>query len=262
MTEHDAVTGAVRDASSVPERRVGNDSAAVREVLDAGLGCTPFTLRTLRCVRGRSMQRVTGAADELLFVLGGRGALIAGDGRHELEPETGVLMLAGSRYELDNEHDEDLDLVCVALHDPEDAPAGTPATTLSRLADAQAQAATGARTFRIVFDPGSGCATATQFVGYIPVGAAPTHYHHYEEVIYVLDGNGVMHMNDAQVPLRSGSCIHLPARKLHTLENSGPGVMRVLGVFRPAGSPAAAFYPDGTPAYTGDDEPATATASH
>jgi hypothetical protein len=29
--------------------------------------------------------------------------------------------------------------------------------------------------------------------------------------------------------------------------------MRVLGVFRPAGSPAAAFYPDGTPAYTADE---------
>jgi hypothetical protein len=33
----------------------------------------------------------------------------------------------------------------------------------------------------------------------------------------------------------------------------------VLGVFRPAGSPAAAFYPDGTPAYT--DEPHTASAA-
>ncbi len=260
MTQRDAATGAVRDASSVPERRVGNDSASVREVLGTDVGCAPFTLRVLRCVRGRSMLRETAADDELLFVLSGRGALFTGDGRHELEPETGALLLAGSRYELENEDADDLVLVGVALHDPLDAPAGTGATTLSRLGDAQAQSATGARTFRIVFDPGGGCASATQFVGYIPVGAAPTHYHLYGEVIYVLDGNGVMHMNDQHVPLSAGSCIHLPARKLHTLENSGPGVMRVLGVFRPAGSPAAAFYPDGTPAYTGDDEPATATA--
>ena len=27
--------------------------------------------------------------------------------------------------------------------------------------------------------------------------------------------------------------------------------MRVVAVFRPAGSPAAAYYPDGTPAYPG-----------
>ena len=74
----------------------------------------------------------------------------------------------------------------------------------------------------------------------------------------MLDGSGVMHMNETETTLRRGSVIHLPPRKLHTLENSGPGVMRVLGVFRPAGSPAAAFYPDGTPAYTPDDAQATA----
>jgi mannose-6-phosphate isomerase-like protein (cupin superfamily) len=92
------------------------------------------------------------------------------------------------------------------------------------------------------------------------VGAAPEHYHLYEEVIYVLEGDGVMHMNDTDTPLRPGSAIHLPARKLHTLENSGPGVMRVLGVFRPAGSPAAAYYPDGTPAYTaGEPQAASST---
>jgi hypothetical protein len=28
--------------------------------------------------------------------------------------------------------------------------------------------------------------------------------------------------------------------------------MRVMAVFRPAGSPAVAYYPDGTPAYTNE----------
>ena len=46
--------------------------------------------------------------------------------------------------------------------------------------------------------------------------------------------------------LRAGSCIHLPARLVHCIENTGPGELRVLGVFRPAGSPAEAYYPDGT----------------
>jgi mannose-6-phosphate isomerase-like protein (cupin superfamily) len=77
----------------------------------------------------------------------------------------------------------------------------------------------------------------------------------------VLEGDGVMHLNASQTPVRAGSCIHLPARKLHTLANSGPGVMRVLGVFRPAGSPAAAFYPDGTPASYIAGEPRTASMS-
>lgn len=252
------MTGIVRDARALPERRVGNDAIAVREVLDASVGCAPFTLRVLRSVRGRSFERVTGSAEELLFVLAGVGDVVIDDRHFALEPETGVRLAPGSRYELHNEAAEDLELLSVSLHDPLTPAAGK--VVLSRLADAADEAATGERTFRIVFDPQRGCATATQFVGYIPVGAAPRHYHLYEEVIYVLDGHGVMHMNDEQAPLRPGSCIHLPARKLHTLENSGPSVMRVLGVFRPAGSPAAAFYPDGTPAYTAGEPKAAAQA--
>jgi hypothetical protein len=38
---------------------------------------------------------------------------------------------------------------------------------------------------------------------------------------------------------------------VHCLENTGDSLMRVVGVFRPAGSPAAAYYPDGTPAHPG-----------
>jgi quercetin dioxygenase-like cupin family protein len=66
--------------------------------------------------------------------------------------------------------------------------------------------------------------------------------------VYVLEGTGRLHVDGETAPLRPGTCIHLPARLVHALENDGPGEMRVLGVFRPAGSPAAAYYPDGTPA--------------
>ena len=90
--------------------------------------------------------------------------------------------------------------------------------------------------------------SATQFVGYIPPGRAPDHYHRYDEVVYVLEGNGALHIDGESTPLRPGSCVHLPAKLVHSLENHGPGEMQVLGVFRPAGSPAEAYYPDGTPA--------------
>jgi oxalate decarboxylase/phosphoglucose isomerase-like protein (cupin superfamily) len=33
---------------------------------------------------------------------------------------------------------------------------------------------------------------------------------------------------------------------VHCLENTGDSELRLLGVFRPAGSPAEAYYPDGT----------------
>ncbi|HEY7967977.1 MAG TPA: cupin domain-containing protein [Solirubrobacteraceae bacterium] len=240
------MSGLVRNSADAPERRLGNDATAVRDVIGEADGCELFTLRTLRTVVGHGIARETAAdAQELLFSVSGGGRLITPDGEHELDAEAGVLVPSGHFYELVNEGPADLVVVAVSLHSPEGS---LERTTVSRLSDRPAQSATAAREFRIVFDPGNGCASATQFVGYIPVGAAPAHYHLYDEVIYVLDGVGVMHMGGERTPLHAGSCIHLPAREVHTLANSGPGEMRVLGVFRPAGSPAAAFYPDGTPA--------------
>jgi mannose-6-phosphate isomerase-like protein (cupin superfamily) len=57
-----------------------------------------------------------------------------------------------------------------------------------------------------------------------------------------------------QAPLCPGSCVHLPARLVHCLANTGDSEMRVLGVFRPAGSPAEAYYPDGTLAVVPTEE--------
>jgi quercetin dioxygenase-like cupin family protein len=120
-----------------------------------------------------------------------------------------------------------------------------------RLSDQEAEAATTDREFRIVADPASGLQSATHFVGYIPTKRAPEHFHTYDEVIYVLDGEGVLHTEDGHEAVHVGSCIQLPARTIHCLENTGSDVMRVVAVFRPAGSPAAAYYPDGTPAFAG-----------
>jgi mannose-6-phosphate isomerase-like protein (cupin superfamily) len=118
VREPHAPSGLVRDCADAPERRSGNDATAVREVIGSGEGCELFTLRVLRTVAGRSFERSTGEADELLFVVGGGGRLIAGDGEHQLEPEAGALLAGGQRYELDNDGPEDLSIVSVALHDP------------------------------------------------------------------------------------------------------------------------------------------------
>ena len=53
---------------------------------------------------------------------------------------------------------------------------------------------------------------ATHFVGYIPTLRAPHHFHTYDEVIYVLEGVGVMHAQGRDQPLSPGSVIQLPAR--------------------------------------------------
>ena len=54
-------------------------------------------------------------------------------------------------------------------------------------------------------------------------------------------GEGFLHMAGETRPIRAGSCIYLPPLHMHCLENAGDGPMRVLGVFQPAGSPAARY---------------------
>ena len=84
-------------------------------------------------------------------------------------------------------------------------------------------------------------AEVTQFVGSIPPGRAPDHFHLYEEVICILAGEGIMHAGDSSTPVGAGSCIFLPIRQRHCLENTGSGELRLLGVFYPAGSPAVRY---------------------
>ena len=81
----------------------------------------------------------------------------------------------------------------------------------------------------------------TQFVGAIPPGRAPDHFHLYEEVICILDGTGVMWAGTSSTPIAEGSCIFLPRRQRHCVENTGAGELRLLGVFYPAGSPAVRY---------------------
>jgi mannose-6-phosphate isomerase-like protein (cupin superfamily) len=98
---------------------------------------------------------------------------------------------------------------------------------------------TGDRRFRVLFGPGNGCDAATQFVGDIPPGKAPVHSHGYDEVVLVLEGEGVLHAGPSRQPLAPGSAVHLPPGTPHCLENTGRDTLRVLGVFHPGGSPAA-----------------------
>jgi quercetin dioxygenase-like cupin family protein len=211
----------------------------------------------LECGPGRSLTRATGDAEEVLFVLAGSGTLRLNGNAHPLEPESGAYLAPGEEYELSAS--EPLRLVAVRISDPEPGAEGVASRAVARrLAEQEAQAATGAREFRIVADPATGLRSATHFVGYIPIGRAPEHFHTYDEVIYVLDGEGVLHAGGSERQLAPGAQIELPARTVHCLENTGDRVMRVVAVFRPAGSPAAAYYPDGTPAHA--DAPNLETA--
>ena len=194
----------------------------------------------LTAVGGLFLVFVFGLSLGLLSYYQGAVATLGGQ-RHELEPGTGVFVAHGTPWRIESAGGARL--LSVLVEEPLPAP-----VTHAVIAGGERGAASAGREFTLLAHPGTGCESVTQFVGHIPPGRAPDHFHTYDEVVYVLAGEGAFHAGGESAPLRAGSCVHLPARLVHCVENHGPGEMHVLGVFRPAGSPAEAYYPDGSAA--------------
>jgi mannose-6-phosphate isomerase-like protein (cupin superfamily) len=121
---------------------------------------------------------------------------------------------------------------------PEKSPLGRP--PIVRLADREA-VPTADRWYRVLVDEEVGSTQVTQFVGSIPPGRAPDHFHNYEEVLFILRGVGRMWARETHTPMSSGSCIYLPKGQVHCVENTGDDELRLLGVFYPAGSPSVRY---------------------
>jgi mannose-6-phosphate isomerase-like protein (cupin superfamily) len=233
---------------------VSPSGLAVRVTLGPRTDFDALTQAVLECGPGqRATVEVPGDVEETMFVLEGEGRLHIRGQAYALSPDIGVYLPPGSAAELENTGHGPLRLVAVRVPDPTPGPPMPPG--VRRLDDQEVEQATTEREFRIVADPSTGLRSATHFVGYIPTERAPDHFHTYDEVIYVLEGEGRMQAGAFSQPLTAGSCIQLPARTVHCLSNEGTAPMRIVAVFRPAGSPAAAFYPDGTPAYQSNQDP-------
>jgi mannose-6-phosphate isomerase-like protein (cupin superfamily) len=112
--------------------------------------------------------------------------------------------------------------------------------SIVKLSD-QREMPTGDRWYRVLVDHGIGSEQVTQFVGSIPPGRAPDHFHEYEEVLFILRGTGRMWTGEMNTPVGPGSCVYLPRGQVHCVENTGDGELRLLGVFYPAGSPAVRY---------------------
>ena len=185
-------------------------------------------------------------ADEVVYVIEGTGRITVGGETHELREGVAVFVARGTPWSAEG----DARGVSVLVHEPE------PSTghAVIDLNAAESGSATAGRAFLLGATPECGCASVTQFVGLVPPGRAPDHFHTYDEVLYVLEGEGFLEIDGERAPLRAGSCVHLPAKLIHCLANTGDSELRLLGVFRPAGSPAEAYYPDGTLAVTPSKE--------
>ena len=232
------MSGYVIDERDVAVQTRQDDTASTRVAIDASCGCERLEQLVIRFRPGRSQERVLEARQEVLYVAAGEGTLHVDGGQHALEPEMGVYLAPGDRWSVENPGPEDLFAVSVTAPYESHGRDGGHGVTV-RYADRPALPASPNREFRYLVNQDIGCPDVTQFVGIIPPGRAGMHSHVYDEVVFVIEGEGVLHLGGGHTPIRTGSCIHLPPLVEHCLENTGTNEMRVLGVFYPQGDPAS-----------------------
>jgi len=237
-------------------------SLSVWNQVGKATGAKAISLRILEFGVGLSPALRNDECDEVLYVLEDledpskpKRCTVFVDGRpYRVQAQTGIYLRPGQTLMVDNPGP---DAVCfVSSQCPESAsdgivplssvelvftdPQGPEKSSIVRLSD-QREMPTGDRWYRVLVDDAIGSEQVTQFVGSIPAGRAPDHFHEYEEVLFILRGSGRMWTGDVSAPIGPGSSVYLPHGQAHCVENTGDAELRLLGVFYPAGSPAVRY---------------------
>jgi (S)-ureidoglycine aminohydrolase len=234
-----AVSEFVVDEANVEPLQQNGDTASERVTFQV----EHLEQRVIRFAPGRSRERSTPDRHELLYVVAGSGTLELDGERHKLMTGTGAFVAPGETWAIDNAGPGELLLVDVTA--TADLPVDDSRRKKTiRFDDQQEHTASVERTFRYLVNEDAGCLDVTQFIGIVQPSKAPFHSHPYEELGYIVEGEGVAHVGGTAVPLKAGSCFHLPPEKVHCIENVGPGPMHILGVFHPSDSPANRVYQD------------------
>ena len=220
--------------------REDGDSASRAVTIDSQTGSDLLELHVGRYDPGRSRPRRLDGVQEVMYIVSGEGAVFVDEEPHPVEPGTALYLVAGEEYEVESAGPESLLIVSTTAPQANGAP--RPEQRSVRYADQPSLPASGDREFRYLVTEEVGCRDLTQFFGVIAPGRAPEHSHVYDEVIYVLEGEGVLHTAGRDEPVSAGSCIHLPPLLVHSLENSGDSPMRIVAVFHPSGDPASRAY--------------------
>ena len=220
--------------------------------VDCRSGATAISFRTLEFAPGRApCLAACGSCEEVLFVLSGRAECSLGEGVFALEPDMGVYRRADAPLLINTHGSEPLVLLSVRCPDPGiglEIGNNTPSIQqaahhppIVRMDDQAVRSAPGDRWYRLLIDEQAGSKQITQFMGSVPPGRAPEHYHEYEEVLCILEGEGRMWAGAASASAPVGTCIFLPRKQIHALENIGEGGLRLVGMFYPAGDPTVSY---------------------
>jgi mannose-6-phosphate isomerase-like protein (cupin superfamily) len=222
----------------------------IRRAINASV----ISLRTMEFAAGLSPGFRNRECDEIIYVLQGFATILIDGWPYPVQPETGVYLRPGAILTVDNPGPAPFVLISSQCPDSPATPDALPALTsprspgtlppprppIVRAADRDA-VPTADRWYRVLVDEEVGSTQVTQFVGSIPPGRAPDHFHDYEEVLFIVRGVGRMWSGESNTPIASGSCIYLPKGQVHCVENTGDEELRLLGVFYPAGSPSVRY---------------------
>ena len=215
-------------------------------------GAQAISLSVMEFAPGMSPTMQNDDCDQILYVLGEGTAhvkLFINQCSFDVGADSGVYVRPGETFGTYNPGPDSVTMISTQCPDPNREPefaeqpaSATPIneTRIVRLADQRAQP-TADRWYRVLVDEQIGSEQVTQFVGSIPPGRAPDHFHEYEEVLVIMRGEGRMWAGQSNTPIAAGSCIYLPKGQVHCVENTGDGELRLLGVFYPAGSPSVRY---------------------
>jgi quercetin dioxygenase-like cupin family protein len=209
-------------------------------VLVPPLEDSPLSLEAVRLGAGEVLAVDDDEHDSVLYVYGG-DALLSCEGSHRLEARSAALVLAGEAATVTG-GGAGVSFIHGRVGPTADrhAPLG-PRELVARSEPAAAATATGARSYEILFGPGNGSTRATMFLGFVPPGKAPWHFHQYDEIVWIPEGPGRVHLGERVDDLDAGSAFRLRPRQVHIVENTGSSTLELVGFFTPAGSPSAAY---------------------
>jgi mannose-6-phosphate isomerase-like protein (cupin superfamily) len=227
-------------------------------MIDREHGAQAISLRVLEFSPGCSQGFRNTSCDEVLYLLGesetDQQASVFIDGwAYAVKPDSGIYLRPLQTLTVHNHGSNPMVMISSRCPEPigicELAP---PLTSPSSAAPRpnkppivhllhKAAIPTADRWYRVLVDNEVGSTQATQFVGSIPPGRAPDHFHKYEEVLFILKGEGRMWAGETNTPIGPGSCVYLPKGQVHCVENIGTDELRLLGVFYPAGSPSVRY---------------------
>jgi mannose-6-phosphate isomerase-like protein (cupin superfamily) len=223
--------------------KAGGAEAISLRILEFGPGASP-------ALRNRECDEVLYLLEDLEDETATGSCTISIDGNaFEVGPQTGIYLRPGQTLKVENRGSDPVRFVSsqcpeepiteTSADEPHE-PVQSQKSPVVKLSDRRALP-TADRWYRVLVDDEIGSEQVTQFVGSIPPGRAPDHFHEYEEVLFILRGEGRMWAGETNTSIGAGSCIYLPKRQLHCVENTGDGELRLLGVFYPAGSPAVRY---------------------